>query len=83
MQMSGTNLHEWQRAKLPGMVGELASNLHPPNQPQHARPLFFILGRGTERRAVMPMTAPRSADRDQWLMKGSGAPPHISHSLHP
>lgn len=28
----------------------------------------------------MPMTAPHSADRDQWLMKGFGSPPDISHS---
>lgn len=32
--------------------------------------------------AVMPMTAPHSADRDQWLMKGFGCPPDISHSVH-
>lgn len=68
--MSGPNLHEWQRAKLQGM-GQLPSTPSP-----HS---FW----GNLKGAVMPMTAPHSADRDQWLMKGFGSPPDISHSLPP
>lgn len=42
--------------------------------------LFFG---GPKKGVAMPMTAPHSADRDQWLMKGFGSPPGISHSLPP
>lgn len=47
--------------------------------PSPSPPLFL----GELKRVVMPMTASHSADRDQWLMKGFGSPPDISHSLPP
>lgn len=49
--------------------------------PPHCFPTLFL--RGTKKGVVMPMTAPHSADRDQWLMKGFGSPPGISHPLPP
>lgn len=64
-QMSGPNLHEWQRAKLQGLVGA-----NPQTQSFFAGEL-----------KGMPMTAPHTADKDQWLMKGQGSPGDISHSL--
>lgn len=79
--MSGPNLHEWQRAKLQGM-GELPSSHYSPPSPRSLS-LSYVLEGETKRGAVMPMTAPHSADRDQWLMKGFGSPPDISHSLPP
>lgn len=72
LQMSRPNLHEWQRTKLQGM-GKPPATLLP-------HTLFWgELKKGV----VMPMTASHSADRDQWLMKGFGSPPGISHSLPP
>lgn len=50
--------------------------------PPHCLFTLFFWG-GTKKGVVMPMTAPHSADRDQWLMKGFGSPPGISHSLPP
>lgn len=74
MQMSKPNLHEWQRAKLHGM-GQPPATL-----PPHTLFLGGV-GVGVQKGATLPMTAPHSADRDQWLMKGFVSPPGISHSL--
>lgn len=74
MNGKGLNCRGW------GSYPPLPTPHHHPTLPLS---LSYVLEGETKRGAVMPMTAPHSADRDQWLMKGFGSPPDISHSLPP